>query len=220
MALDLGRATIAALWFGGGRAMLKRELSPADRARSADTGPLGRNSARQSTLNSGNHTLLQITRQGSPPPRRPPSPTGKAEPENPSSVNPRRSRPPENRSRPEERGSGPIAGMPAIGKFAGLWTRRLSNSIKLAVSAPVTQPAASPPGMSIQRPEVTGTLGRAAAPSLRRQVSVDCACNSNLTARCLALATCREEPQHRRRAAALHPPAHASALLTAAVSLC
>ncbi len=43
--LDLGRAPVAALRLGGGRAVPQRQLPPADRARRADPEPLGRTPA-------------------------------------------------------------------------------------------------------------------------------------------------------------------------------
>lgn len=98
MFLDLCRATIAALRLGGRRAVLKRELSTADRTCSAYPEPLRRSSARQSTAR---QRQLHVPADHAT--RLDPSPPAsfasrKAESENRGRGNPQRFRSPENRS--------------------------------------------------------------------------------------------------------------------------
>jgi hypothetical protein len=62
MVLDLRRSTVTVLRLGRWRAVSNRQLSPPDRARSADPEPRGGPPARHTAFDGSNDTIPKITR--------------------------------------------------------------------------------------------------------------------------------------------------------------
>lgn len=60
MRLDPARMPVAATWLGDSLTMFQRALSPADRARCADTKPVSRSPTTQTPINRSNDPVPQV----------------------------------------------------------------------------------------------------------------------------------------------------------------